>query len=175
MCAYPAHAQIFENEGVLPTARRTSCSNWPNRTASEALRCSIPRPSRFRPPAGQRKPTCSGSARHHFPGAWLARVARFRNLHDRDGTKWGLCGRLPPPPGVARVRCHLTKRDAAAATCLYVAGEHVIYARNRTVDLPSDKSLVELASDAQYERRRLEELLDCEFSYVQRARSATTT
>ena len=54
---------------------------------------------------------------------------------------------------------HLTKRDAAAATCLYVAGEHVIYARNRTVDLPSDKSLVELASDAQYERRRLEELL----------------
>ncbi len=70
---------------------------------------------------------------------------------------------------------HLTKRDAAAATCLYVAGEHVIYARNRTVDLPSDKSLVELASDAQYERRRLEELLDCEFSYVQRARSATTT
>jgi hypothetical protein len=41
---------------------------------------------------------------------------------------------------------HLTKRDAAAATCLYVAGEHVIYARNRTVDLPSDKSLVELAS-----------------------------
>ena len=41
---------------------------------------------------------------------------------------------------------HLTKRDAAAATCLYVAGEQVIYARNRTVDLPSDKSLVELAS-----------------------------
>jgi hypothetical protein len=31
---------------------------------------------------------------------------------------------------------HLTKRDAAAATCLYVADEHVIYARNRTVDYP---------------------------------------
>jgi hypothetical protein len=45
------------------------------------------------------------SARHHFPGAWLARVARFRNLHDRDGTKWGLCGRLAPAAGVARVRC----------------------------------------------------------------------
>ena len=37
---------------------------------------------------------------------------------------------------------HLTKRDAVSATCLYVAGEHAIYARNRAVDLPSDKSLV---------------------------------
>jgi hypothetical protein len=26
---------------------------------------------------------------------------------------------------------HLTKRDAASATCLYIAGEHAIYARNR--------------------------------------------
>jgi hypothetical protein len=65
---------------------------------------------------------------------------------------------------------HLTKRDAASATCLYVAGEHAIYARNRAVDLPSDKSLVELAWDAQCERRRLEELLDCEFSYARRER-----
>ena len=66
---------------------------------------------------------------------------------------------------------HLSRRDAASATCLYVAGDHAIYARNRTVDLPSDKSLVELARDAQCERRRLEELLDCEFSYAQRVRS----
>src|SRR6476619_1599993 len=65
---------------------------------------------------------------------------------------------------------HLTKRDAKATTCLYVAGEHAIYARNRAVDLPSDKSLVELATDAQCERRRLEELLDCEFSYARRER-----
>ena len=75
----------------------------------------------------------------------------------------------------ASFAAHLTKRDAAAATCLYVAGDHAIYARNRTVDLPSDKTLVELARDAQCERRRLEELLDCEFSYAQRVRSATTT
>jgi hypothetical protein len=65
---------------------------------------------------------------------------------------------------------HLTKRDAASATCLYVVGDHAIYARNRTVNLPSDKSLLELASDIKYERRRLEELLDCEFSYAQRVR-----
>src|SRR6476469_6534293 len=43
---------------------------------------------------------------------------------------------------------HLTKRDAKATTCLYVAGEHAIYARNRAVDLPSDKILLELARDA---------------------------
>ena len=65
---------------------------------------------------------------------------------------------------------HLTKRDAPSATCLYVVGDHAIYARNRAVDLPSDKSLLELASDAQYERSRLAELLDCEFSYARRVR-----
>ncbi len=64
---------------------------------------------------------------------------------------------------------HLSKLGAPSATCLYVVGDHAIYARNRTVDLPSDKSLLELASDAQYERGRLEELLDCEFSYARRA------
>ncbi len=63
---------------------------------------------------------------------------------------------------------HLTRRGAATATCLYVVGDHAIYARNRTVDLASDKSLLELARDTQYERGRLEALLDCEFSYAQR-------
>jgi len=60
---------------------------------------------------------------------------------------------------------HLTKRDATTTTCLYVAGEHAIYARNRAVDLPSDKSLLELARDAKYDCSRLQELVDCEFSY----------
>ena len=60
---------------------------------------------------------------------------------------------------------HLTKRDATATTCLYVAGEHAIYVRNRAMDLPSDKTLLELARDAKCERGRLEELLNCEFSY----------
>ena len=63
---------------------------------------------------------------------------------------------------------HLTKRDATATTCLYVAGEHAIYVRNRAVDLPSDKTLLELARDAKCERGRLEELLNCEFSYGHR-------
>lgn len=64
---------------------------------------------------------------------------------------------------------HLTKRDAASTTCLYIAGEHAIYARNRIENLPSDKTLLELARDAQYDRCRLEKLVDCEFSYARRA------
>jgi hypothetical protein len=66
---------------------------------------------------------------------------------------------------------HLAKRDAATTTCLYVAGEHAIYARNRRVSLPSDKTLLELARDAQYQRDRVEELVDCEFSYARRAQA----
>jgi len=66
---------------------------------------------------------------------------------------------------------HLTKRDAAHTTCLYVAGEHAVYARNRRANLPSHKTLLELAQEAQYERDRLEELVDCEFSYARRAGS----
>jgi len=63
---------------------------------------------------------------------------------------------------------HLAKGDAASTTCLYIAGEHAIYARNRTAELPSHKTLLQLARDAQYERNRLEKLLDCEFSYARR-------
>jgi hypothetical protein len=66
---------------------------------------------------------------------------------------------------------HLTKRDAAQTECLYVAGDHAIYARNRRVNLPSNKTLLELARDAQYDRHRLEELVDCEFSYARRAQT----
>jgi hypothetical protein len=66
---------------------------------------------------------------------------------------------------------HLTKRDAATTTCLYVAGEHAIYARNRRVALPPHKTLLELAHDARYESDRLEELVDCEFSYARRAQA----
>jgi hypothetical protein len=63
---------------------------------------------------------------------------------------------------------HLTKRDAKVATSLYVAGDHAIYARNRAVDLRADRSLSELARDFRFERRRLTEFLDCEFSYARR-------
>ena len=63
---------------------------------------------------------------------------------------------------------HLTKNDSVVATCLYVAGEHAIYARDRARKLPSDKTLSELASDAKCDRDFLHELLDCEFSYARR-------
>jgi hypothetical protein len=66
---------------------------------------------------------------------------------------------------------HLTKRGAATTTCLYVAGEHAIYARNRRVALPPHKTLLEIARDAQYQRDRVEELVDCEFSYARRAQA----
>lgn len=66
---------------------------------------------------------------------------------------------------------HLTKRDAATTTCLYVAGEHAIYARNRAVDLPSDKTLLEIARDTKYDRGRLQELVNCDFSYGRRTQS----
>ncbi|MGH6826151.1 hypothetical protein [Methyloceanibacter sp.] len=72
-------------------------------------------------------------------------------------------------PGSRSFAIHLTKRDAATMTCLFVAGEHAIYARNRTVGLPSDKTLLELAKDAEYDPGRLRQLVDCEFSYARRA------
>ena len=67
-------------------------------------------------------------------------------------------------PGSRSFAIHLTERDAPTMTCLFVAGEHAIYARNRAVDLPSDKTLLELARDAEYDPDRLRQLVDCEFS-----------
>jgi hypothetical protein len=66
---------------------------------------------------------------------------------------------------------HLAKRGSAMTTCLYVAGDHAIYARNRGVTLPPDKTLLQLAHDARHERDRLEELVDCEFSYARRGQA----
>ena len=57
---------------------------------------------------------------------------------------------------------HLTKRDSARTTCLYIAGKHAIYARNRAEELPRDKTLLELARNAKNDRDHLEQLLDCD-------------
>jgi len=65
---------------------------------------------------------------------------------------------------------HLMQRGAPSLTCLYVAGDHAIFARNRAEALPTDKTLLELAREAGYDHRRLQGLLDCEFSYARRAR-----
>ena len=72
-------------------------------------------------------------------------------------------------PGSRSFAVHLTERDAPTMTCLFVAGEHAIYARNRAVDLPSDKTLLQLARDTEYDPDRLRQLVDCEFSYARRA------
>ena len=66
---------------------------------------------------------------------------------------------------------HLTRRNAAAPTCLYVAGDHAILARNRSQAVPADKTLLELARESRCDEQCLRELLDCEFSYARRARS----
>jgi hypothetical protein len=64
-------------------------------------------------------------------------------------------------PGSRSFAVHLTERGAPTMTCLY--------ARNRAVELPSDKTLLELARDAEYDPDRLRQLVDCEFSYARRA------
>lgn len=71
-------------------------------------------------------------------------------------------------PGSQKFGAHLVQRDAPSATCLYVAGDHAIFARNRSELLPGDKTLPELAREARYDPKRLRELLDCEFSYARR-------
>lgn len=65
---------------------------------------------------------------------------------------------------------HLTGRGSGPLECLCVSGAHAIYAKNRSLDLPSDKTLLQLASEAEGDRRFLETILDCEFSYARRAR-----
>ncbi len=73
-------------------------------------------------------------------------------------------------PGSQNFGAHLVRRDARPLTCLYVAGDHAILARDRAVSLPADKTLPELAHEAGYDPKRLRELLDCEFSYARRAK-----
>ena len=62
---------------------------------------------------------------------------------------------------------HLT----SAGGSLHVAGDHAIFARDRKVKLPADKTLLELARSAGNDDR-LRELVDCEFSYARRRTAA---
>src|SRR5664279_1402118 len=64
---------------------------------------------------------------------------------------------------------HLRKRNSATTTCLYVAGDHAIYARNRAANLPTDKTLLELAREADFDLEQLRTFVDCEFSYARRS------
>ncbi len=72
-------------------------------------------------------------------------------------------------PGSQSFGVHLTQIDAPTLTCLYVAGDHAIFAKNRSLALPADKTLLELAREANYDRTHLCEMLNCEFSYARRA------
>jgi len=73
-------------------------------------------------------------------------------------------------PGSQTFAAHLTQRGTNGQTCLYVAGDHAIFARNREVALSANKSLPELAKEAGNDEARLRELVDCEFSYARRPR-----
>jgi len=72
-------------------------------------------------------------------------------------------------PGSQSFGGHFTEMDAPTLTCLYVAGDHAILARNRSIALPADRTLSELAREVNYDGTRLHEMLDCEFSYARRA------
>ena len=48
---------------------------------------------------------------------------------------------------------------------LTVVGDHFVYARNRTRDLPDAQSLTELVATTHATRAQIIEMLDCELSY----------
>lgn len=48
---------------------------------------------------------------------------------------------------------------------LVVVGDHFVYARNRTRDLPPARSLTALVAEIKATRAQIIEILDCEFSY----------
>jgi hypothetical protein len=64
---------------------------------------------------------------------------------------------------------HLSLRGAGRATCLYVAENHAIYARDRTQKLPTDKTMQELVKAMGNDEAKLRALVDCEFSYARRS------
>lgn len=71
-------------------------------------------------------------------------------------------------PNSQTLAAHLSLQDASATTCLYVAGDHAIYARNRRHPIAEPKLLPELMRAAGDDDARLRNLLDCEFSYARR-------
>ena len=66
---------------------------------------------------------------------------------------------------------HLTKREAAVTTCLYVAGDYAILARSRPLVITEEKRLPELARESGFDPARMRQLVDCEFSYARRQQS----
>ena len=63
---------------------------------------------------------------------------------------------------------HITHRGATAMENLFIAGEHCIYARDRTVPVEEKRPLRDLVMDRLHDREYVHALLDFEMSYAQR-------
>jgi hypothetical protein len=63
---------------------------------------------------------------------------------------------------------HLSMPRAPTKTCLYVAGVHAIFAKDRPDALPTDKNLQQLFDESGQDIEKLRRWLDCEFSYATR-------
>ncbi|MEJ0092306.1 MAG: hypothetical protein WDN46_02420 [Methylocella sp.] len=63
---------------------------------------------------------------------------------------------------------HLLQRSASMTTCLYIAGDHAIRARSRSLPITQKMPLAELARKEGYDLPTLRKLMDCEFSYARR-------
>jgi hypothetical protein len=71
-------------------------------------------------------------------------------------------------PNSQTFAAHLTRDNADGKACLYVAGDHAVFAKNRKTTLPADRTILELASENSADEMRLRDLVDCEFSYARR-------
>jgi hypothetical protein len=63
---------------------------------------------------------------------------------------------------------HLVRADAPVRTCLYIAGDHAMLARDRGVRVEQKRPLSDLVSARLQERAPVSALLDCEFSFARR-------
>ena len=94
---------------------------------------------------------------------------------DRCMMEWAPSGayeedwRLEPDSrGPAR---HLVHVNATATENLFIAGEHLVYARNRTVAVPEKRALRELVAANLHDRKLVHALLNFEMSYGRRVSS----
>ncbi len=72
-------------------------------------------------------------------------------------------------PGSSAETAQFSRRHGSVTECLYVAGDHALYARGRNVPVAEQLRLPELARAARDDVDRLRALVDCEFSYARRA------
>ena len=71
-------------------------------------------------------------------------------------------------PNSQTFAAHLTRDNADGKACLYVAGDHAVFAKNRKTALQADRTILELAAENSTDEKCLRDLVDCEFSYARR-------